>query len=166
MIGILFILTSLLQLICVAASIIGLPGNIISLIFPFLWWIGDKLTGFQFILIIVLIITGEILEQFISIMTGKKTGVNNKSLFFSFIGAIVLSILMSPILLGIGAIIGAFLGAYLGTYLYELYSTRDKQLATQRGFAALKGKFLGTIFKFSLGISSVVITTVSLFKNL
>ncbi len=166
MIGIFFIFTCLLQLIFVAISIIGLPGNIISLIFPFLWWIGDKLTGFQFLLILLLIIAGEVLEQFTGIMTGKKIGMNNKSLFFSFVAAIVLSIIMAPIFFGLGAIIGAFLGAFLGTYVYELYATKNKQLATQRGFAALKGKFLGTILKFSLGISSVVITTVSLFKNL
>jgi len=165
MIGILYILSSIFQLAFVAISVIGLPGNIISLIFPIIWWINDKLSGFQFFIILTLIITGEVLEQFAGVVTGKKTGMNNKSLFFSFAGAIFLSIFMAPLFFGLGAIIGAFAGAFAGTYFYEIITTNNKEIAFTRGIAALKGRFLGTILKFTLGISASIYTTISLFKN-
>ncbi len=165
MITILILISSVLQLLFVGISLIGLPGNIVSLIFPFIWWIADKLNGFQFIIIIVLIMAGEVLEQFAGVITGKKTGMGGKSLFFSFIGAILLSIFMAPLFFGLGAILGAFIGAFAGTYAYELITTKNKQLARERGIAALKGKFLGTMLKLTLGISTVVFTTVSLFKS-
>jgi uncharacterized protein YqgC (DUF456 family) len=166
MISILFVISSLFQFLFVGISLIGLPGNILSLIFPILWWIGDKLNGGQFFAIILLIILGEIAEQFTSIASGKKSGINNKSLIISFISSIFLSIFLAPFFFGLGAIAGAFLGAFLGTYLYEFITTKDKQLSIKRGIAVLKGRLLGTILKLSLGISSVVYTTVSLFKNL
>ena len=157
------ILTILFQFVFILSSIIGIPGNIISLIFPMIWWLAGFINIWQFIIIAIIIIIGEILEQFLSVASGKKAGVNNKSMILSFITAIVLSILMAPIFFGIGAVIGAFLGAFLGTFVYEYIVNADFSLAIERGLASLKGKFLGTILKLALGVSSVIITAVYLF---
>jgi hypothetical protein len=157
------IISIFFQTTFVISSLIGLPGNIISIVFPAIWWLTGYLTIGQFLLILTIIVAGEILEQFFSIATGKKAGINNKSIIISFVTSIILSILMSPILFGIGAIIGAFLGAFLGTFLYEYMTTSDIAISINKGIASLKGRFLGSILKLAIGVSSVVISIIYLF---
>lgn len=163
MIGFLQTISLFFQSAFVATNILGLPGNILSLVFPLIWWLTGHLTGSEFLIIATLVATAEVLEQIIGFQAGKKAGLNNKSMIFSFIGAIALGIMMAPILLGFGALIGAFAGAFLGTFLYEYMATQNSDLAIQRGLAALKGRFLGTMIKLSLGVASVVISASYLF---
>jgi hypothetical protein len=157
------VLTLLLQFVFVLSSVLGIPGNIISVVFPLVWWIAGYITGWQFLIISVIIIIGEVLEQLLGIITGKKSGLDNKSMIFSFIGAIILGILMAPIFFGLGAVLGAFIGAFGGTFVYEYVTTGDFSLSIERGMASLKGKFLGTIIKLALGVSSVVLSAIYLF---
>lgn len=162
-ISLLKIISLLFQSVFVASSVLGIPGNIISLIFPMIWWLTGYITGMQFAIILVVIGAGEVFEQMLGIVTGKKAGLNNRSMICSFIGAIVLGILMSPIMFGLGAIAGAFIGAFAGAFIYEYLTTKDMSVAIDRGFAALKGRVLGTILKLALGVSSIIISTIYMF---
>lgn len=146
------------QCLFVLSNLVGLPGNILSLISPLILLIWGNLTIKYFILIIVIIAIGEILEFLSSYISGKFFGLNKVSIYFSIGFAIILGIVMAPIFFGIGAIIGTFLGAFLGTFIYEFFTTKNLLLSIKRGLISLTGKITGTVIKLSLGFTTVYLT--------
>ncbi len=147
-----------IQGILVLLNFLGVPGNLISLISPILLLILGKLTLGYFLVILGIIFIGEIIEFLSSYLSGKYFGMSKKSIFFSMIFALILSIGMAPIFFGLGAIIGAFLGAFIGTFIYEIFSTKDFSTSIKRSFVSLIGKVTGTSIKIALGLSAVYIT--------
>ncbi|MCB4203973.1 DUF456 domain-containing protein [Deferribacterales bacterium Es71-Z0220] len=154
----LFFLLLILQLLLVVLNLVGLPGNIVSLIFPLIYFFSSKINFWQLLFLICLIAAGEVIEFLLGYYTGKKVGAVKGSFFVSVIFSIVLGIVMAPLFFGVGAIIGTFLGAFIGTFLYEYLVTRDKNLAFERGVASFKGRFMGTFLKVSIGISTVILS--------
>jgi len=148
----------ILQFIFVLSNFVGIPGNIFSLICPLILLIWGNLTLKYFLIIVVIIGIGEILEFLSTYISGKYFGLDKKSIYFSIGFAIILGIIMAPILFGIGAIIGTFLGAFLGTFLYEIFTTKKILLSLKRGLISLTGKITGTLIKISLGLTSIYIT--------
>jgi len=148
----------IMQFIFVLVNLIGLPGNILSLIIPLIFLIASKITVFQFLIIVVLILIGEVIEFLFGYYAGKNVGTVKGSFTFSVICSIICAIFMAPIFFGLGSIIGAFLGAFVGTFLYELVATKDLKLALTRGVASFKGRFLGTFSKIILGIATVIMS--------
>ncbi len=146
------------QFIFVLLNLVGLPGNIISLAFPLILLIWGNLTIKYFVLIVIIIGIGELLEFLSTYLSGKYFGLDNKSIYFSIAFAIILGILMAPILFGIGAVIGTFLGAFLGTFLYEIFTTKNLLTSIKRGLISLTGKVTGTFIKIVLGLTTVYLT--------
>lgn len=147
-----------MQFIFVLVNLIGLPGNILSLTIPLIFLIASKITFFQFLIIAVLILIGEIIEFIFGYYAVKNVGSVRGSFTFSIVCSVIFGILMAPILFGLGSIIGAFLGAFVGTFFYEYTATKDMKIAFKRGTASFKGRFLGTFSKIILGIACVIIS--------
>ncbi|MGA1863321.1 DUF456 domain-containing protein [Deferribacter thermophilus] len=153
----------ILQSLSIITTLFGLPGNIISLVFPLIAYLLHWITLKYFIIITILIVLGEILEFFAGLFTTKADGLEKGTYTFSIITGIILSIFMAPFLLGIGALIGAFLGAFLGAVIFEYFKHADMNKAIKRGIAVFKGRVLGTFIKLAIGFSTVIIMGVNLF---
>ncbi len=152
------IVVLIFQFLFVLSNLVGLPGNIVSLVCPLILLIWGNLTIKYFILIIIIIGLGEIIEFLSTYLSGKYFGLDKKSIYFSIAFAIILGILMAPILFGIGAVIGTFVGAFLGTFLYEIYTTKNILTSIKRGLISLTGKVTGTFIKIALGITTVYLS--------
>lgn len=158
MLSALFFLLLILQLFVVILNLVGLPGSILSLIFPLIYYFSSKITLWQLIFLICLIALGEVIEFIFGYYAGKKVGSSRGSFTVSVIFSIVIGIMMAPLFFGLGAIIGSFLGAFIGAFFYEYFITKDKNLALERGVASFKGRFLGSFLKVFLGISTVILS--------
>ena len=146
------------QIIFIFSNLVGLPGNIISLICPLVLLIWGNLTIKYFILIVIIISIGEILEFLSTYLSGKYFGLDKKSIYFSIGFAILFGILMAPLFFGIGAIIGTFFGAFLGTFIYEIFTTKNFIISLKRGLISLTGKITGTFIKLALGLTTVYLS--------
>ncbi len=146
------------QIIFIFSNLVGLPGNIISLICPLVLLIWGNLTIKYFILIVIIIAIGEILEFLSTYLSGKYFGLDKKSIYFSIGFAILFGILMAPLFFGIGAIIGTFFGAFLGTFIYEIFTTKNFIISIKRGLISLTGKITGTFIKLALGLTTVYLS--------
>ncbi len=147
----------ILQFLSVLSTLFGLPGNLVSLVFPFVLTYMGIISWKIFSGIVLIIIMGEILEFGLSYISGKFYGISGKSFWSSVAGAILLGILMAPVFFGIGAVIGIFAGTFLGTFAYEYYTTKNFQISIKRSFLSLFSKITGTIAKLALGFSTIVI---------
>lgn len=146
-----------LQSVAVLSNIIGLPGGIISAIFPIIMYFSGYI-GLKLLIAVVLIIAaGEAAEFYSSFVIGKKYGVSSKGFWVSVIAAIVLAIIMSPLFLGLGAVIGTFLGAYLGTLFYEKLTGASWPRAREKAKGVLFGRFIGTFAKMGAGFFAIYI---------
>ena len=148
-----------IQFLFILTNLIGLPGNILSLSIPLIFLIWGSLTWKYFIIIVLIIAMGELLEFLSTYLSGKYFGLDKKSIYSSIIFAIIFGILMAPIFFGIGAIIGTFIGAFFGTFIYELLSTKKFFKSFKRGLISLTGKITGTLIKISLGVTTIYITS-------
>lgn len=163
MIYILKIASCFLQSSLVLSNIFGIPGNLVSLLFPLLWASFGIISWNIFFTISLIVAVGEGLEFASGYFLGKKYGIDNKSFWVSMICSILFTIVMAPLFFGIGAVIGAFLGAFVGTYTYEIITSKDKELALKRAFASLRGRFLGVYLKIIVGFIAVGVTVKYLF---
>jgi uncharacterized protein YqgC (DUF456 family) len=148
-------LSLFLQCTFVFVNLLGLPGNMVAVIFPLLWWLGGFITPNEFFSILLVIASAEAVEFAASYFVGKKYGVSNASFVASIIGSIIGGIFGAGFLLGIGAVLGTFAGAFLGTYIYEYTKYTDHRTAMQRGLATFFGRFIGTGMKMVMGFIAV-----------
>ena len=147
-----------LQFLFVLSSVFGLPGNVASLFFPFVFALMGILQWKIFSEIVFIIAVGEFIEFGLSYFSGKFYGISGKSFWCSVAGAVIIGILMAPLFLGFGAVIGIFIGTFLGTFIYEYLTTNNLSISAKRGFLSLFSKITGTIIKLSLGLFTVFIT--------
>jgi len=148
-----------IQFLFILTNLLGLPGNILSLSIPLIFLIWGSLTWKYFIIIVLIIAVGELLEFLSTYLSGKYFGLDKKSIYSSIIFAIIFGILMAPLFFGIGAIIGTFIGAFFGTFTYELLTTKNFFTSFKRGLISLTGKITGTLIKISLGFTTIYITS-------
>ena len=146
-----------IQFLLILLNFLGLPGNILSLAIPLVFVIAQFITWKTFSIILVIIISGEIIEFALGYVSGKLLGISGKSFWSSVAGAIILGILMAPLFFGLGAIIGVFAGCFIGTFIYEYFTTNNFFLSLKRSFFSLFSKITGTIIKISLGLSTIIL---------
>jgi len=163
MLSLFFAILLIFQFFTVLLNMVGLPGSIISILFPLIYFFASKITFWQLLIIIALVALGEIVEFLLGYYSTKQVGSVKGSFVVSVIFSVILGILMAPLFFGVGAIIGTFLGAFLGTFIFEYIVTKDINLSLQRGVASLKGRFLGTFVKISLGVSTVILSGLYIF---
>jgi hypothetical protein len=146
-----------LQSVAVLSNLVGLPGGVISAVFPIILYLSGMLSIKLLISVFFIIAAGEAAEFYVSFVAGKKYGVTSKGIWISVIAAVVLGIAMAPLFMGLGAVIGTFLGAYLGTLVYELVSGTTLPRAREKAKGVLMGRFLGTFAKIGAGFFAIYI---------
>lgn len=152
-----------LQSVAVLTNIVGIPGGIISLLFPLIMFLSGYIGIKLFISVIIIIAAGEAAEFYAAFVVGRRYGVSTKGMWFSVLSAIILGIIMAPLFLGVGAVIGTFLGAYLGTLGYELATGSTFIRAKERAKGILFGRFIGTFAKMGAGFYAIYIEVGYLF---
>jgi uncharacterized protein YqgC (DUF456 family) len=146
--------------------IFGIPGNFISMGIGILYYFispGRVSTG-QLIALIALAVSGEVVENIVSLVGAKKYGASKMGMLGAFLGSIFGGIIGSMILPIIGTFLGVFAGAFLLTFLFE-YRLEGKSTmdAERAGYGALIGKVLAVSYKYSCGVVLLVLLGFILF---
>lgn len=155
-----------LSVISFLLMIFGIPGNFITMAIGILYYFimpGQVSLG-QLIALIALAVSGEVLENIVSLFGAKKYGASKKGMLGAFIGSILGGIIGSMIAPVIGTFLGVFAGSFLLTYLFEYrLEGRSGEEAEKAGQGALIGKVLAVSYKYSAGIVMLVILGFALF---
>ncbi len=149
------ILLIILQSVSVLLNVVGLPGGIISAVFPVIMYFLGYLALKPLIWVILLIVLGEAVEFYAAYAIGRRFGVDNKTFWVSVFGAFVLGVIMSPMFFGLGALVGTFAGAYLAPLIYETARGTSFARAKDKAKGVLFGRFFGTFAKISAGLTAV-----------
>lgn len=160
-IGLVFFL--LVLTIGILSIAFGIPGTWIILIdaFVYAWATHFQILTFPVLLFLLLLaITGEVLEFFLSIKGIKRSKPSKGVVFTSFFCGLFLAILMAPLFFGLGAIMGALIGTFGGAFLMEYLSQKRLGHAMQIGWKAFLGRLAGFMSKFA--IASVMIVFILL----
>ncbi|HNX27683.1 MAG TPA: DUF456 domain-containing protein [Phycisphaerae bacterium] len=149
----------IVNVICLAITAMTFPGNwmMVTIACLVAWWRWDEhFFGIPVLVLIVLLAAlGEVLEFATSAVHVKKAGGSKSGSWGSLIGAVIgltagTFLIPVPVL---GTLIGACGGAFLGAMLCEKHiAGKDIRSATGSGWAAAKGRFMGTVYKFICGV--------------
>lgn len=168
-----FTILLLLSGLCLAGTLMALPGNwcIVLLGALFAWLVPDSgLTWIGVGVAAGLAGVGEVLEFAAGAAGAAKLGAKRRSMVLSLLATIVGSIAGSfvvPIpIIGtvIGALAGGAAGAYAGAWVGERSAGTDPQLGHQISRAALKGRLLGTLGKLVMGGATFAVIVIDAWK--
>lgn len=147
--------------------IFNIPGNFITLGIGFLYYfvVPGSVSTKQLIIMGVLALSGELVENLVSLLGAKKYGASKMGMLGAFLGSILGGIIGSMILPVIGTFLGVFAGAFLLTFLFEYrLEGRSGEEAEQAGYGALIGKVIAVSYKYSAGIALLVVLGFALFR--
>ncbi len=142
----------LIQFLLILSSILGFPGNLVSIVIPLIFLTFKFITWQIFLIIVLLILFGELVEFLIGYFSSKFFGISNRSFWLSVVLSFIFGIIMSPLFFGIGALFGVFIGAFSGTFIYEYSTTKNFGVAFKRGFLSLFSRITGCILKITIGL--------------
>lgn len=169
------LLVVLLIVFCVL-TILGLPGNWLSVFATgFYAWLvpaGPPLSiGFRVVvLLVVLASIGELIEFLAGAAGASKVGGSKRGAVLAVVGSILGGIvglfvgLPVPVVGSvIASLLFAALGALVGAILGELWKGRTGRECLRIGVAAFQGRLLGTLGKVLIGFVMLVVVIVALF---
>lgn len=149
----------LFSLIGVGLTIVGIGGTFLVLIGALLYnlvtW-SMAISMNTLLWIAGLAILGELLEWIITFAGMKKSGASGYALAGTILGAIIGGMALSIIPI-IGTIIGLIAGAIIGAFALEYYHTGHAQKAWKAAKAALVGRALVSLSKFTIAIIQIAI---------
>ncbi len=154
-----------IMIVSTISIVFGMPGTLISFIAVFLFVLITKAHYIGWITVIILAVLtllAELGEILFGIKDASKAGVSRKAVIVSIIGGIAGSIVLAPLLLGIGAIIGAALGTFTGAFIVSIMESRQTLDAAHKGWVSAIGRLKGTIFKGMVAIIMVIICIVEI----
>lgn len=169
------LLCILILVVSVGLNVSGIPGNWIMLVFVSLYsWLMPNESPYNFGIIIILIvlilaITGEILEFFTGAISTKKAGGSHTGMWFSVVGSIIGS--LAGIFVGIpvpivGSLIAALLfsgaGALFGAFYGEKVEGKNSKEAWKIGMSSFTGRILGSLFKIICGLIGLICVSVAM----
>ncbi|MBW1659888.1 MAG: DUF456 domain-containing protein [Deltaproteobacteria bacterium] len=158
----------LVLLIGIFSIAFGIPGTWIILLDAIIYaWIThfNVLTFQGLILLILLAITGEVLEFFLSIKGIKRSKPSKGVILVSFFSGLILAIMMAPLFFGLGAIIGALIGTFGGAFLMEYFSQKRLGHAMHVGWKAFLGRLVGFLSKFAIASIMIVFILTKIFSG-
>ena len=136
-------------------NFVNLPGNwiIAGLVTFWTWLYPDSAHPgwFFWAAILGLAIAGEVLENYLQILKGKRAGASRRGMVAGFVGGFIGSILFAPLFFGLGAIFGALFGAWLGCLGIELLSGKAFNEAARAAAGTMSGRLLGSLCKLGTG---------------
>ena len=111
-----------------------------------------------------LAVSGELVENLVSLLGAKKYGAGKTGMLGAFLGSLIGGILGTLILPVIGTFLGVFAGSFLLTFLFEYrFEGKSTKEAGRAGYGALIGKVLAISYKYSAGLALIVLLGFSLF---
>lgn len=169
------LLVVLLIAFCVL-TILGLPGNWLSVLATGLYaWLVPAVPPLSIglrvvVLLVVLASIGELIEFLAGAAGASKVGGSKRGAVLAIVGSIVGGIvglfvgLPVPVAGSvIASLLFAALGALVGAVLGELWKGRTGKESLQVGVAAFRGRLLGTLGKVLVGFVMLVVVVVALF---
>ncbi|MDR3319577.1 MAG: DUF456 domain-containing protein [Desulfovibrio sp.] len=147
-------------------NIFGLPVNWLLLGLIVLWKLAHPATNgmdtWFWIMMVALALTGEALEFGMQVIRARKYGSSSSGAFTGMIGAIVGSILLTPLFFGLGALIGAWTGCFLTELIIGQRPVSESLIAA---FVAMVGRFLGTTCKCGVGGYMLALTATRIWPD-
>ncbi len=139
---------------------LGIPGG------TFLILLGAVLSGLlthfflpSFVLLIVLVVlylTGEVLDALFAAAGAKKFGASRGGVWGAFLGALAGGLLGS-LFFGIGALPGLLIGIFSGAFLGEYFSRRNFLQSLKSGTGSVLGTLLSIVVKGMIGMVMLVL---------
>lgn len=164
-----YLAAALLVLVNTAAlllTLIGLPGNWVMVLAAgaVAWWRAGMLGWPVLAAVLLLALTGEILEFAAGLWGAKAAGGTRGgavgALVGGLAGGLAGTLLPAPL---IGTLVGACGGAAIGALLLELRGGRTLSDSLRAGTGAGIGRFTGTVAKLFAGIAIWIVTAVAAF---
>lgn len=169
------LLLTVINLVWLALTVIGLPGTwlMAATTLAFAWWQWDSnadphhqmFSRTTLIIIVGLAVVGEVWEFAAGMAGAKQAGASGWGTLGALIGSIVGGIagtFIIPIPL-VGSLLGACGGAAGGAYLCELMIGRDEESAMRSGVGAGVGRLKGTLAKFAVAVLMWFVIAVAAF---
>lgn len=169
------ILLVVLLIVYLGMTVLGLPGNWLSVLTTGLYaWLVPAQPplsiGLRVVLLLVaLAALGEVVEFLAGAAGASKSGGSKRGIALALVGSLVGSIvglfvgLPIPV---VGSVLASLLfaavGALLGAFLGEVWKGRSKEESLQIGMAAFRGRMLGTLGKLMIGFVMLVVVIVAL----
>jgi len=148
---------------CVAANLLMLPGNWIMLgtlcIFVIVQGTAVGPDWTTVLVVLGLAVAGEVLETISGAARASQVGASRRamlmSLLLSMAGALAGALLIPIPVVGsaLGAVAGAASGAFAGAWLGESWKGTVPEKRTEISTAAMTGRMIGMIAKFSIGVA-------------
>ncbi len=138
----------------------GLPGGWIGLGIIFIYDLASKfaVVGWQWwIVLVVLLVVGEIIEAFLGTVVVLKKGASKWGAVGAFAGGIIGAILGTSVLPVIGSVIFGLLGAFAGAVLAEYIQYERMDDALKTGFWAFVGKLWAYMAKYAIAMAVLII---------
>ena len=113
-----------------------------------------------FIVFCVFAVFAETADNWLTALGARKFGASRTAVWLSFIGGILGSVLLGPLLafaIGVlGPFIGAFAGSFLIVFLYEYRGEKQAMKALKAGWGTVLGRTAGIILKMAIGVGMVL----------
>ena len=154
------VLLYLLILISDILIFAGIPGGWIGLGVIFIYDLANRfdVVGWQWwIVLVVLMVVGEIIEAFLGTVVVLKKGASKWGAVGAFAGGIIGAVVGTSILPVIGSVIFGLLGAFSGAVLAEYIQYERMNDALKTGFWAFIGKLWAYMAKYAIAMAVLVI---------
>jgi hypothetical protein len=115
------------------------------------------------IALLLLSLIGEIIEFTAGGAAARKAGGGRRAAIGAILGAIAGGIIGSFVLPVILTIVGICIGSFVGAAAFELSAGSEALQSLRVGLSAAKGRFLGVVWKFGIGIAMFLIVLVMAF---
>lgn len=142
--------------------IFSLPGTVFILIdvIIYSWATGFDKIGWKIIVLLLFIsIIAETLDFAFTASGPGVFGSSKKGVIAAITGAIAGSVILTPLLMGVGTIVGMFLGGFTGMILVEYLHQRKMKSSLRMGYQTLLISVSGILLK---GFSAIVMTIITL----
>jgi uncharacterized protein YqgC (DUF456 family) len=149
---------------------VGFPGTLIILGCALIYALSTQFAAgigvSLFVFLCVLTLAAETADHWLSAIGARRYGASNRSMWLSFIGAILGAIMIGgplAVLFGpVGPVAGGFVGAFAIVVVHELYLRRNLQEALRAGWGTFLGRMAGMILKFLISIAMIVAVAVAI----
>jgi uncharacterized protein YqgC (DUF456 family) len=142
--------------------IFSLPGTVFILIdvIIYSWATGFDKIGWKIIVLLIFIsIIAETLDFALRALGPGVFGLSKKGAISAIAGGIAGSVILTPLLMGIGTIVGMFLGGFTGMVLVEYFHQRKMKPSFRMGYKTLLISVSGILLK---GFSAIVMAIIIL----
>ena len=113
-----------------------------------------------FIVFCFLTVLAETADNWLMALGARKYGASRAAVWLSFVGGLLGSVLLGPLLafvIGVlGPFVGAFAGAFLIVFLYEYRGRKQAKEALRAGWGTVLGRTAGIILKMAIGVGIVL----------